>query len=252
MVGESDQRRAAILHKCAKTDSEDFLYFLLMVRGRPNGNRRAARPARRGNGTEASLALAPLFRTPTSIDHHFVRRYEFGTLGRLTADRGFAFSFALSDLPNSNEFTSLYDLYRLDFVEIIVENAALTTSSFTVGSPALPTLIIYPDYTDSGAPASISEANESALAERITMSYTKSSVSRRIKPMIPTAVATNLTGTLAGAYAMPARHLSCVFPSVPHFGIKMFVANYNTVAVEDSGAILNVSFRYGLTMRNPR
>lgn len=198
------------------------------------------------------LPLVPMFRTPTSIDHHHVRRWEYGPLGRLAADQGYGFSFALSDLPNSSDFTNMYELYRFDFVELIVEIAALTTSTLSVGSPALPTLIIYPDYTDSTAPSSISVANEVAQSERFTLSAAKPSFARRVKPCASIGIATNTGGTLAGAYKLPAKHFDCVFPSIPHFGIKMFVANYNIAAVEDSGCVLNVSFRYGLTMRNPR
>lgn len=198
------------------------------------------------------MALAPLFRTPPNVDHHHVRRYEFGTLGRLVLDRGFGFSFALSDLPNNSELINLYDMYRLDYVEIIIELAALTTSTLALGSTAQPTVIIYPDYTDATAPATVSEANEVAQSERITMSVTRTSFTKRIHPCTATAMAVNLSGTLAGATAAPARHLSCAFSSVPHFGLKMFISNYNVASVEDSGNVLNVAFRYGLTMRNPR
>jgi len=217
--------------------------------GKKNG-RKGPRAGRKAS--TPSMALAPLFRTPKSIDHHHVRRFEFGTLGRLVGDRGFGFTFALSDLPNTSDLTNLYELYRLDFVEIIVEIAALTTSTLAVGSPALPTLIIYPDYTDGTAPASLSEANEVAQAERITLSVAKPSLSRRIIPTTAVGIATNSGGSLAGAYKMPSKHFDCNFPSIPHFGIKMFASNYNIASVEDSGCILNVSFRYGLTMRNPR
>lgn len=217
--------------------------------GKKNGSKGRTQ---RGKPMAQSMPLVPLFRTPKTIDHHHVRRWEYGNLGRLAADQGYGFSFALSDLPNSSDYTNLYELYRLDFVEMTVEIAALTTSTLSVGSPALPTLIIYPDYTDATAPASISVANEVAQSERFTLSASRPSFSRRVQPTASVAIAINSGGTLGGGYKLPAKHFDCVNPSIPHFGIKMFVANYNIAAAEDSGCVLNVSFRYGLTMRNPK
>jgi len=193
-----------------------------------------------------------MFKTPSNIDHVHVRRWEYGNLARGVADSGFSWSFALSDLPNSNEFTNLYDSWRLDAVEIVLELATLTSAIGAIASPAMPTLIIYPDYDDATAPTGISVAEQVSQAERFTFSAAKPSFSRRVVPRAAIALATTSGGVLAGALNMKQPFIDCAYPSSVHFGVKAWIANYNTSTVGESGAILNVSFRYHLTMRNPR
>lgn len=227
-----------------------YHFHSAMARQGRNG-RKAQREkvSKNGNGFRD---LAPLFKTPTQIVHHHVRRWEYGSLGRAVNDQGYAFSFAISDLPNSTEFTNLYDHYKLGMVEMIFE---LVTSSFTaspVESNALPTILITPDYDNATAPGSISVIQQYGQCERFTFSASKPTFSRRIVPRFPTAVVATTGGVIVGAGVATPGFLDCSYSSVPHYGLKFWISNYNVNTVGDTGIVINVSFRYHIDMRNTR
>ena len=53
--------------------------------------------------------LKPCFTAP----YKFSRTFEIGALPRAATDLGHAFPFGLSLVPNSSEFTTLFDRYRI-------------------------------------------------------------------------------------------------------------------------------------------
>lgn len=215
-------------------------------------NRKGAKSQREKAAANGAMALAPMFRTPTQILHNHVRRWNYGTLGRAAADQGFGFYFRISDLPNSSEFTSLYDHYKLAMVEIVFELVANTASLFPTETFAQPTVLITPDYDNATAPATQSVMEQYGQAERITMSTTRASFSRRIVPRVSIGTLSVDGGALAGAVVAKPEFIDCTYNTVPHYGLKFWISNYNNTTVADAGTLINVSFRYHLVMRNTR
>jgi len=152
-------------------------------------SRRRARPTGRrsgGPGDPIPRALPGISRDV----HTFVRSINSGVLG---AGPGFAWSFALSDLPSYTEFTSLFDQYR--FQKVVLR----FTVSPTAGSTAVqwPQIQITSDYDSASAPAASSE-----LTQRRYVSHTfapgSPSVAFTLKPRILADVGVGGSAAYAG------------------------------------------------------
>jgi len=187
---------------------------------------------------------APLIRSLKSPVYQFSRNWDYGAIAKAAADQGAAQSFQLSDLPNYTEFTTLFDSYRIQSVEVIFDLAV----PFSVATTQIwPTIIVWPDYDDATAPATQAIADQVMVAERLQFSNATTQFRRRVVPKL--AVSVQSAGpTTVNAVNMPASWIDCGYPSVNHFGMKWWVKNYNTGV----SAAINVSYRYHFMMREPR
>lgn len=192
--------------------------------------------------------VAPLFRVPRNVDHHFVRTWSVGTLSAGASDQGWGYGFTLQQLPNYTELTALYDTYRIDAIEAIWELVP-TASGVRKTSSVMPVVLAYPDYDDGVAPASLSEAEQQALMERLQLSEARPAVRRRISPRVNFGLegaSANLGGNMAAPFA------DCSYPAIIHYGVKFWIKSYNTASLTETGAAVSVAFRFHLTLRNPR
>lgn len=200
------------------------------------------------NGDIVLRDVAPMFRAPRMVDHNFVRTWSVGNLSAPAADGGWGYSFTLDQLPNYTEFTALYDLYRIRGVEVIWELTP-TASATTKTSNIMPVILAYPDFDDSTAPTSRSEAEQVSQMERLQLSEARPAVKRFIAPHIVYGVAgasANVGGNRVAGF------LDCGSFSVLHYGVKFWIANFNSTTLTETGATIALSFRFHLTMRNPR
>jgi len=190
-----------------------------------------------------------LIRAPRNVIHRFSRIFDYGVVGNGAADGGIAFSFQLNDLPASTEFTTLYDSYQFSHVEVFVDCTSSERTTTTFGS-AWPTIYIWPDYDDVTAPATLAVAEQTMLAERLTFSNSKTTFKRSVQPRIAGVAVTTGGGATGGVINMRPPWLDCGLPGVPHYGVKLWMKNYNTTSF--NGVQLNISFRYHFACRNPR
>lgn len=172
----------------------------------------------------------------------FLRQNYVGPLGQAAADQGFGVAFHLSDLPNYTEFTALFDAYRIIEVEMFWE---LTKN----GGSNWPTLVVWPDYDDASAPSTLADAEQVQAASRLHFSNAVTSFRRKVIPRVSGVV----EGT--GAAALSASNivspwLDCAYPQIEHFGVKFWVADYNSTSY--SSTVINFGFRLHLQMRATR
>jgi len=226
---------------------------LLLTMAKKNRGRNPKRAKREKNAVAGFKDLAPLFRSPSSIVHHHVRTWEYGTLGRAAADQGYSMSFALSDLANSSEFTNLYDHYKIAMVEVILELVNYGSATVAPSSLAQPTILMTPDYDNTTVPATLSVLQQYGQADRHCFSTAKPSFSRRLVPKYAVATTSTAAAGVTGT-VIPTKSdfLDCTYPSVAHYGIKFWLINYNTLSVTNTGTVIEMSFRYHLQMRNTR
>lgn len=118
----------------------------------------------------------------------------------------FANSFALSDVPNSTEFTALYDQYKIKGVSFKLYPRFNSVDQNLSGGRIWTVL----DYDDSNLPGSI---NELCQYQNVKCTNTSTVHSRYLKPQF------NL---IAGTANIPQRQhwLDVATPAVPYRGIK--------------------------------
>lgn len=144
--------------------------------------------------------------------------------------QGIGHSFKLSDVPNSSEFTSLFDAYRikgvkLEFVPIYNSheiNEGPAASPFDrVG---IPVMTFARDLDDSTAPASENTLLQYATNKRINLSSKKS-----IYIANPRVAQTVYQAGLTAAYSEARKNvwIDCANPDVPHYGLKYYVPTEN-------------------------
>lgn len=167
-------------------------------------------------------------------------------------------TFKLSNLSNYSELTSLYDQYKINFVEIYVmwspDFLPIATST-TAGERANlipPSLKIYhlPDYDDDDA------LTKNEYKERAKTKLMLLKPQQRKKIIVKPAVLSQMYETLTTTgYAPKWRvKLDSSDPSVPHYSYKFGVELPQIVGGSSDIELghLSFEFRYNLTMYNTK
>lgn len=204
------------------------------------GNRRGAgRGRRRGGGQMDSgsnqnaktrlpnqLVLKPSFTAP----YKFSRSFDIGTLPKSASDQGYAWPFALNQLPASVEFTNLFDKYRITSID-------LTFSFFREGAQSIwPAMYLFMDDDDSAIPTTKSSVQERMSVQRVSFSPTRQTISVKITPRwIQSRAGTSTNIAPLNSW------IDMSTPGVQHYGVKAWVDYYNTgdslTAISASGVM---------------
>lgn len=186
-------------------------------------NGRRGRRSRGGTSTNAQRQVAlpnhvnlkPSYTAP----YKFSRTFDIGALPRATADLGHAFPFGLSLLPNYSEFTTLFDRYRIRQVDVRMVFAQRNISGSTTNYP---TIWAYMDDDDASIPTTRSAVLERQSVRPFTYSDAKTVYSVSLHPRWL------IDGTNKASLAPRDMWIDMSTPSVSHYGLKMWVDNYNT------------------------
>jgi len=205
-------------------------------------NRRARQNKRSGTGQDNLVSAARVAHTkvwntlasPTpmgntmaldQMQHHFVQNIEYGLV--LTSSAGaatfFAKSFILSDLPQQSSFTTLFDQYKIDNIEVWVTPTSTTNLNQTV---VLWDAVI--DYDDDTTPVTINQLlNYTNCVQQTATNGTYF----RFRPHI--AVGAYTGSVFTGFRNMPSDWIDSASVSVRHYGIKIGCTSaVNTVVFE--------------------
>lgn len=151
-----------------------------------------------------------------------VRGVDLGLVAKNVADSGLALDFSLADVPNSTDFTNVFDRYSLDKIELMFfyqNSPAATTNAF-------PTLLTSFDANDSSTPTTQNQVLERGNVQLESFTLSKNCIR---KTFIPRTLAP-ATGALL-ALQMPLGTLvDTASPDQPYYGMKAFVQNYNTTS----------------------
>ena len=194
---------------------------------------------------------APTIEKRINSVHAFKRSIttEIGTvLGVYAA----GFTFLMSAVPNSAEFTALYDFYRINKVVIrLVWRSSSLTQIETVSNSIVGMPICYhvTDTDDATSPASASEVMEHSKHRMYFFGSTKRVLTKTLYPRYAQEVFR--TGVTSG-YAEGKRGtwIDCAYPNVEHYAWKIFID------VPQSGtgnqAYFDVQTTYYLEFKDPR
>jgi len=146
----------------------------------------------------------------------FVRHYYIGTINSAAAVPVFgSIATALSFLPNSSEFTNLFDEYKitklqLSFTPIKIQNNV--DVAYTV-----PDFLTFVDKDDSAIPISINEFLQSPGMRLSTANR------RHYQTLIPKFAATVYNTAITSGYGSRTGWLDCANPDIPHYGLKYYM-----------------------------
>lgn len=201
-----------------------------------SSRRRSGRRSRRRTYADSTpLALQP---KPSQLIN--VSQLQGGSnIVKGAIDAGTGYSFTLSSLPNYTAF-SVFDMYRINFVEV---EYLLNQTTATV---TYPTLYWTPDYDDASSPTSLGALQSFETAEVFQYSPTAVSFRRKI---VPKPAQTAYVGGLASGFVVgsPKLWINSDSPGVQYFGMKHWIANYNSTTANSTNIIIVV--RYNLSFK---
>ncbi len=168
----------------------------------------------------------------------FVRTHEIGVISKSAGDAGHGFWFKLSNLPGYLEFTNLFDHYRITGVTLMFVNFMNTANIY-------PTLFVCGDQDDAGVPAALNELLEISTTEILPFSANRNTYERRIQPRfnVPTVAGATFTSN-------PTSWLDCAYPDVTHYGVKVWITDYNSSYHAGTG--IRVYARYEVECKSIR
>lgn len=226
--------------------------------------RKRGRPRRAGRRRKVRSQLSKRARINKMLNTHLHRRWALTNSLQITATTsGIGFStleeiFALDKLVNYTELTSLYDQYKINFVEIYMmwspDYLPIATST-TAGERANlipPSLKIYhlADFDDADA------LTKSEFKERAKTKLTLLKPQKRKKIVVKPAVLSQMYETLTSTGYAPKWNvkLDSNDASVPHYSYKFGVEVPQVVGGSSDIELGHISFefRYNLTMYNTK
>lgn len=161
-------------------------------------------------------------------------------------NQNFSYSFKLRNVVNSVDFTSLYDMYRINKVTIFIERSG-SFSNVNLG-PLNRYFRIVHDYNDNNLLVSEDDYLEYSNCK----TYAASGM-RPIKVVLYPKIANKIEDQ-AGATAFTAMSsnkvwINTVDDNVPHFGVKLFVP----AGIASSGQeIARIRVKFDLSFKNSK
>lgn len=186
------------------------------AQGQPRQNARSTLPN--------NIQLKPSYTTPYKFSRHFT----LGNLAKSASDQGYAFPFALNQLPSVSEFTTLFDKYRITSIDVTFSYwfVASQASGAGVGVNQIwPVLNLFMDDDDAAIPGTKAEVLERMSLQRVAFSPTRQTISVTITPRFIQSRAGTSTNL-----APVNTWIDMSTPAVQHYGIKLWGDYYNTGA----------------------
>lgn len=165
-------------------------------------------------------------RRPNTMGINFIKRKCLKTDIAINNPQQITLNFSLNDLPNSSDFTNLFDFYRICGVKLqfIFQSNNQDTGSNTVLS--IPVMHYIADYDDS---IGFSNENQALEKEGIKTKRIDKPFTYYLVPRISNEIYNNGITT---AYALNNKKqwIDCNSSGVAHFGLKAWVSSgVNTI-----------------------
>lgn len=172
--------------------------------------------------------------------HKFTRVIGANGIVQAPADVGRGISFRLVDLPGNAEFTSLFDQYRLDWIEYIF----VLKSNPGAGGHIAPIIYFAEDHDDD-SPPTLTAMLEKQSTQVVNFSADRTMIKFKVVPNITREVYRGVTPGYERA--KPGVWLDCNTPDVPHYGVKYYIGNYNSTYYPNT--VIDVILRYHVSFK---
>lgn len=156
--------------------------------------------------------------------------------------------FYTAQLPNSNELTSLYDQYRLDYIEMqpIFSN---NMSNVTTSTITLPIMYVCKDYDDSND-AGIADIQQYQNHKVFQVGQMGGKNITRVRPNVDVVV--YQSPALSGYARGRSMFLDTGSAQVPHYGIKIAMEPMVVPGSTTLVGYFTFNFKYHITMLNTK
>jgi len=148
-----------------------------------------------------------------------------------TLDTGYAWQFALNQIPQVVTFAALYDSYRINLIEFTIRPRAIRTqvmsaSEGLVSQQFVNNIIVAVDHDDANPPLTYNELREYGNAKEYSLT---DGLPRKIifKPAVAALLYNN--GITQGNTERFSPWIDVANTNIPHYGIKLVVPPTNTV-----------------------
>jgi hypothetical protein len=167
------------------------------------------------------ISLKPSYTAP----YRFSRSFDLGNLAKSAVDQGYAFPFALNQVPSSTEFTTLFDKYRITKIDLTFSFNYLGTSTGGSQETVLlyPALSLFMDDDDAIIPTTKSDVQERMSVQRVSFAPMRQQISVTINPRwIQSRGGTSTNLAPVGSW------IDMSTPAVQHYGVKLWADSYNS------------------------
>jgi len=158
------------------------------------------------------------------------------------AASGAGLNFQLTNLPNSSEFTSLYDQYQIKAVKVsLIPRHTEVNASTTVVQGNVWSVL---DYDDTTAPVNVDQLLQYQNLKRTQMSKIHS---RYLRPMVASEI---FQSGIASGYA-PRRKIwiDVASPATEHYGVKFW---FDALPIGAATITYDVHLKFYLAFKNVR
>lgn len=176
------------------------------------------------------------------------------TFGSSNFSFGGTAQFSLGNVPSSTDFSTLFDHYTLEQVDVEIDCLQNTTAALPGTLVEMPSIMYVPDFDDAALPSSGSQINEYQRARTWTFRGDGKPLKFSIKPRTAIQVFRSAVTTAyaAGAEGTP---LNIGYTDVPHYGFKFWVDNMAllpTVTSAFDSPVLRVKMKYHMKFQDPK
>lgn len=161
--------------------------------------------------------------------YKFKRSVSIGSIGANagTGEAYWAGTFSLAQLPGYNDFTTLFDRYKITFVQLQFylkydPASGVADPGTNQANATHPCMYIIKDYDDANAPTSINELRQHAKCKQIILNGTKI-IKYNIRPA--TLTETYRTGVTSTYSPNWKQWVDMANTDTPYYGVKFAVEN---------------------------
>ena len=167
-----------------------------------------------------------------------------------TQDLAGGVSFQLNDLASVNNFTILYDAYKITKVNCTIEY--LNNSSQAGLGYFNPTIWMYYDQDDAATPASLAPLTGKQGVRKHTFgSDRKNKVSFSFTPTLAIDVEAS-TGNVPGIVAAKPSWVNCAFPNAIHNALKFWISDVPAAFADNTPpCAFRINWTYHVSFRSP-
>lgn len=174
--------------------------------------------------------------TPFGSATGFANYYDFGV----------GMFFTLKDLANVLSYTSIYDQYRINWVDIKI--TYLSSNANITGVGVLPTIFSVTDNDNSTVPGNERTVRAKQGSKAFRVAENRNVMTMRVRPKA-VVVVDSTTGVIPALQAPTNGWLDCIENNVVHYGIKFWIDNVYLPIGTTTNTALQFEYTYNVSFR---
>lgn len=165
------------------------------------------------------------------------------------ADQHLSYQFKLDQVSAATDFTALYDMYKINKVQLFLEPVYDQTGVVGTANPSNKKIVVVHDYNDASPLANEDDYLQYGNCKRYAI-WSRNGIRITLYPKINNVIE-NVTGAATGFTSLSSnkQFLNIATDEVPHFGIKIMIP---ASVVTNQFPIFRVRAKFWLSMRGTK